>query len=183
MLTEFARDHAFTVAWFGLMTVVWFGWAQEDPPRSWRWKLGVGSTLGAVLAALFGFAVSLRWSDGSALDGSYHWFGVLVGVEVLAAGVGCLVLALRGQSRWMCWWVAVVVALHFLPLSVLLADFSIAVVGLVQCGAIVALIPSLRRTDIPTSRYVGPTMGAVLLLFAVVSASMFITTIGLPWAH
>ncbi|ROZ63588.1 hypothetical protein EDL96_06615 [Kocuria soli] len=25
MLTEFARDHAFTIAWFGLMSFVWFG--------------------------------------------------------------------------------------------------------------------------------------------------------------
>lgn len=43
MLTDFVRDHAFTIAWFGLMTMVWLGWAQEDPPERLRLPLGVGS--------------------------------------------------------------------------------------------------------------------------------------------
>lgn len=41
----------------------------------------------------------------------------------------CFVLARRGQGRWMAWWVAVVVLLHFLPLAVFLRDPSLAGLG------------------------------------------------------
>ncbi|WP_053616117.1 hypothetical protein [Nocardiopsis sp. NRRL B-16309] len=181
MLTEYARDHAFTIAWFGLMAVVWFGWGQEDPPGPWRWRLGVGSVLGIALAGLFGVATALRWSGESALDGQYHWFGVLVAVEVVAAGVGCLVLAGFGNVRWMAWWVAVIVASHFLPLALLLDDVSIAAVGVVQGVALALLVPRLRGREVATSRYVGPVMGVVLLGFSAVSAVLFLTGTGLPW--
>ncbi len=33
MLTEFARDHAFAIAWFGLMALVWFGWGRRTHRR------------------------------------------------------------------------------------------------------------------------------------------------------
>lgn len=110
MLTDFVRDHAFTIAWFGLMTMVWLGWAQEDPPERLRLPLGVGSGLGLVLTGLFAYPVVTGWRTDSALTGQYAWFGVLVGLEVLAAAIGCVVLWRRGASRWMAWWVALVVA-------------------------------------------------------------------------
>ncbi|RKS10801.1 hypothetical protein DFP74_6583 [Nocardiopsis sp. Huas11] len=181
VLTEYVRDHAFTVAWFGLMSMVWFGWGQEDPPGPWRWRLGVASVLGIALAGLFGVATALSWSGESALDGRYHWFGVLVGVEVIAAGLGCLLFARSGNGRWMAWWVAVIVASHFLPLAVLLDDVSIAAVGVVQGIALALLVPRLRRSEVTTSRYVGPVMGVVLLGFAAVSAALFVAESGLPW--
>lgn len=181
MLTEFTRDHAFTVAWFGLMAMVWFGWAQEDPPRAWRWKLGAASMVGVALAGSFGYGVLSRWNDGTALDGRYPWFGVLVAIEVIAAGIGCIVLARSGRSRWMAWWVAVVVAAHFAPLAWLLDDMSLAVFSVLQLAALVGLIPRLRASEAPTSRLVGPVMGATLLAFAVISALVFVLTTGSPW--
>lgn len=51
------------------------------------------------------------------------------------------------------------VAVHFVPLAFLLSDLSIAVVGVLQVVALVALLPRLRRTDNPTSATVGPVMG------------------------
>lgn len=181
MLTEFARDHAFTIAWFGIMSFVWFGWGQEDPPRSRRGWLGAGSAVGLIVAGIFGFAVFTRWSDRSALDGQYVWFGVVVGVEVLLAAVGCFVLARRGQGRWMAWWVAVVVALHFLPLAVFLRDPSLAGLGVVQAIGLAVLVGRLRRTQAPTSWPVGPWMGVTLLVFAGISTAIFLATIGSPW--
>jgi len=117
VFTDFIRDHAFTIAWFGLMAFVWFGWGQEDPPPAWRSWLGAGSVMGLLLAGLFGYGVFARWSEGSALEGRYPWFGLVVGLEVLLAVVGCLFLHRRGKGRWMAWWVALVVALHFVPLA------------------------------------------------------------------
>lgn len=170
MLTEFVRDHYFTTAWFGLMAVVWFGWAQEDPPRRWRIRLGAGSVLGMLLAVGFGVLTALNWDEPTALAGRYPWFGILVAAEVVAAGAGCLVLARRGAARWMAWWVALVVAAHFLPLALLLEDAGIAVAGVVQLVALAAVLPRLRATDVPTSRLSGPIMGVILLVGAVIGA-------------
>ncbi|GAA4922922.1 hypothetical protein LX16_5068 [Stackebrandtia albiflava] len=171
MLTDFLRDALFTTGWFGLMTVVWFGWAQEDPPQRWRWRLGVGSSLGILLAIGFGIATYLHWDSASALEGRYHWFGVLVAAEVVLAGAGCGLLAARERARWMAWWVAVVVAAHFLPLAWLLDDVSIAVAGVVQLVLLGAVIPRLRRTGHTTSSVVGAVMGGTLLTYAVISAA------------
>lgn len=182
MLTDFARDHAFTIAWFGLMAMVWFGWAQEDPPQRWRAPLGIGSVLGVALAGLFGAGVVFRWGQESALEGRYGWFGLLVLAEVLAAGIGCLVLARRGRARWMAWWVGLVIALHFLPLALLLQDWSLAVAGVVQTVGLMALRRRVGTDEgVPTSRWVGPWMGATLLMFAVVSAVVFVVRVGAPW--
>ncbi|MDO5500878.1 MAG: hypothetical protein Q4F67_14480, partial [Propionibacteriaceae bacterium] len=126
MLTEFARDHVFTIAWFGLMALVWFGWGQEDPPGKWRGWLGAGSVIGLAFAGLFGYGVFARWETGTAMEGKYSWFGVLVGAELILAAMGCLILARTGRGRWMAWWVALVVALHFLPLVFILDDPSLA---------------------------------------------------------
>ena len=173
MLTEFARDHAFTIGWFGLMAFVWFGWAQEDPPARWRWRLGIGSGAGAILAGTFGYAVAARWGEGSALDGRYEWFGALVLAEVLLAGLGCLTLWRRGLGRWTAWWVAFVVGLHLLPLAVLLGDGSLALLGAVQSAGLLVLVPRLRGTSRSTSRLAGPFMGITLLLFAAVSLLVY----------
>lgn len=181
MLTEFARDHAFTIAWFGLMTMVWLGWGQEDPPQRWRWRLGGGSVLGAALAGSFGYGVFVRWGDETALDGRYEWFGLLVLLEVLLAGLGCLILWRRQQSRWMAWWVASVVALHFIPLAFLLNDWSLTALGVIQTGCLIVLVPRLRTADETTSRLVGPVMGASLLMFAMASVVVFAVTEGTPW--
>ncbi|WP_049559566.1 hypothetical protein [Nonomuraea sp. SBT364] len=177
MLTEFLRDQCFTTAWFGLMAFVWFGWAQEDPPRGWRIWLGAGSVLGVGLAVAFGMLTATHWDQPSALEGRYAWFGVLVAVEVVAAGAGCFLLARRGAARWMAWWVALVVAAHFLPLALLLNDVGVAAVGVVQLIALAVVGTRLRGTTTPSSRSAAPVMGATLLLSAAISALVTATAL------
>lgn len=172
MITEHLRDAQFTAAWFGLMTMVWFGWAQEAPPKSARVWLGLGSVLGVALAATFAVIVAFNWGSPSALEGRYAWFGVLTGIELLAAGGGCLVLARRGRHRWMAWWVGLVVALHFVPLGILLGDWSVSVLGGLMVGALVALLPRLRRGTATTSSTVGPVMGSSLLVYGLATAAV-----------
>lgn len=181
MLTDFVRDHAFTIAWFGLMAFVWFGWSQEDPPRSWRWKLGLGSALGAALAGIFGFSVARHWDSGSALEGRYEWFGLLVLAEVVAAAAGAVYLARKKRSRWIAWWVGLVVALHFFPLAFLLEDLSLVLLGTAQTGGLLMLVRPLQRTKLATSRLVGPLMGVTLLAFGLMSATLFLAGVGSPW--
>lgn len=167
MFTDLMRDALFTSAWFGLMAVVWLGWAQEDPPSRWRPWLGAGSVLGLALAGGFGYLVSRHWSEPTALEGRYAWFGVLTAVELIAAGVGCWLLYRRGQQRWFAWWVALVVAVHFAPLGLLLDDASLIVVAVGLSVILLGLLPRLRRITGTTSALVGATMGVVLLLLSV----------------
>jgi hypothetical protein len=176
MLTDALRDHSFTIAWFGLMTFVWLGWSQEDPEKRMRPILGVGSAIGLALSIWFGVVTQRNWFEATALEGRYHWLGVLVGAEVVVALLGALVLARRQQGRWMAWWVALVVALHFIPLGLLLADVTVLVLGVLQAVALLALVPLLRRAEFRTSRVVGPVMGFSLLAYAVVSAIVFLVT-------
>lgn len=117
----------------------------------------------------------------SALEGRYAWFGLLTALELVAAAVGCLVLWRRRRTRWMAWWVALVVALHFLPLAWLLSDWSLVGLGLVQTAALFALRPRLVANEHPTSRLVGPVMGLTLLAFGLVSAAVYLARQGLPF--
>lgn len=176
MITEFVRDQYFTAAWFGLMAFVWFGWGQEAPERRWRAWLGLGSGVGVAFAVGFGVLTAIHWEEPTALDGRYPWFGALVAAEVVVAGGGCLVLHRRGAGRWMAWWVAAVVAGHFLPLALLLTDPGVAVAGAVQLAALLALLPRLRADTAPTSRLVGPVMGTTLLASAALSALLLLTS-------
>lgn len=161
--TEYLRDELFTGAWFGLMTMVWFGWAQEAPPKRWALWLGVGSILGVLISVGLGIMVWRTWESPSALEGRYHWFGVLVVGEVVAAGLGARYLLRLHQGRWVAWWVAVVVALHFLPLAALLQAPMLSVLGVVQMIGLLVLLPVSRRQKGPTSALVGVWMGCTLL--------------------
>lgn len=181
MLTDFVRHHAFTIAWFGLMTFVWFGWSQEDPTPRWRWVLGVGSLLGAAIAGVFVPAVVTGWDGPSALEGHYVLFGVIVLLEVLLAGLGALVLWRRGRARWTAWWIALVVALHFIPLAVLLGDWSLVVLSAAQTLGLILLVPRLQVTERATSHLAGPLMGSTLLAFACASILVFLVRHGTPW--
>lgn len=164
------RDSAFTSAWFGLMTMVWFGWAQESPPPRAKVPLIVGSALGVLLAAGFGVYTGLHWGAPTVLTGSTPMlFGIVVGTEVVAAGIGCLVFARLGAGRWTAWWVAVVVAVHFLSLAWIFGGWGLAVLGLVQLAGLAWLAYRIRGAEQPTSRWVGPLMGASILLFGLVN--------------
>lgn len=163
------RDALYTTAWFGLMAMVWFGWAQESPPRALRVPLIVGSVIGVVLAIGFGVVTAIHWGNPTALEGRYEIFGIIVGAEVVLAGVGAAAFGLTGHGRWMAWWVAVVVAVHFASLAWVLDGPWLAVLGAIQLVALIVLVPLMRGSAVPTSRWVGPVMGLTLLVYAVLS--------------
>lgn len=182
MLTDFLRDQAFGIAWLGIIVMVWLGWAQEDPPKSWRWKLGGGSVLGIALTGLFTYVLVVRWNDASALEGRELSYGVLVVVEVIIALIGVLYLKRTGRARWYSWWIAMVVAVHFVPMTFLTEDLSYLLLGVVETVALVLVFPRLRRLTGTTSTLVGPIMGGSILLFCIVSAGLFVARYGAPWA-
>lgn len=174
MITEYLRDQAFAIAWLSLMAAAWFGWAQEEPKPAHRGVWGAGSVAGFLLAIVFGILVWRNWSAPTALDGRYWTFGVIVLAEAVLIGVGCLVLARRKSTRWFGWWIGLCVALHFVPLAWVFEDWSYLALTAVQLVGLVAMLPALRRADYATSRWACPWVGATFLLFAAVSAIVFL---------
>lgn len=172
------RDLLYTTAWFGLMSMVWFGWGQEAPIARLRPLLIAGSIVGLLVAVGFGVLTALHWQDPTSLEGRYLTFGIIVGAEVGLAGVGAAILGSTGNGRWAAWWVAVVVAVHFLSLAWILHGTSLAVLGLVQVMALVGVAKQMKFGAYPTSRYVGPLMGATLLAYSAVSGVVTLLRLG-----
>ncbi|WP_201023183.1 hypothetical protein [Serinicoccus chungangensis] len=129
---------------------------------------GRGVRRRVLLAVGFGIWTGLSWGEPTALEGRYAGFGIVVGAELLLAGAGVAVLAFRRQGRWMAWWVAVVVAAHFLSLSWIFGGWILTALGIVQLGGLIRMFGPLRRTEAPTSRVVGPWMGATIFGTALV---------------
>jgi hypothetical protein len=172
MNAEFLRDAAATAAIFGFFAAAWFGWAQDEPPETWRGALIAGSVLALLTAVVGGVLTWRHWSDGTVFDAdTSRTFGVVVGVEVALAGLGAWLLARRRRSDLIPAWVALVVGVHLFPLAWLLHYPLIGVVaGLVTVAAIVA-VPLARSRSLAVSAVTGLATGTVLLAAALYSAA------------
>lgn len=181
MITDFLRDQAFAIAWLALMAAAWFGWAQEDPKPRLRIVWGAGSIAGFLLSIAFGLLVWRTWGTASALEGQYWVFGVVVLAEILLIGGGCLVLARQRQTRWYGWWIGLCVALHFVPLAWVFADWSYLALAAVQVLGLLAQRPGLARAEYATSRWACPWIAGTFLLYAAISAVVFLGQHGYPF--
>ena len=172
-MTDYARDAAAAAAIFGFFGSVWFGWAQESPPRSWRPWLIAGSALSIASLIIGGLLVWRHWNDGTAFDRDTSiTFGIVVGVEVALAGLGAAVLGLRGRKELVPVWIALVVGVHFFPVAAIIDYPLIYVVGaLVTIGALAA-VPVARSRSVAVSAVNGLLVGSVLLAGALVSLAL-----------
>jgi hypothetical protein len=167
---EFVRDAAATAAIFGFFGSCWFGWAQERPPREWRTPLTVAAVV-ALLTAAGGALLTWRhWSDGTALGPSSGvTFGIIVAVEVAAAGLGSWLLVVRRRADLISAWIALVVGVHFYPLAPLLHYPLLYVVATLVTLAALASPYLARSRGIAVSAVTGAATGTVLLAAAALS--------------
>lgn len=167
---EFLRDAAMTGTILGFAGMVWFGWAQEAPPPGARKWLGLGSVLSVLLAIGAGIFSWRHWHDGSAIDAvTGPRFGIVVGIEFAAAGIGAAILAARKRSELIAPWIAFVVGVHFIPLaSILRIPLLFPVAVLVAVGAWLSVRVAKAR-DLTVSFVTGAITGSVLLLFGAIS--------------
>ena len=170
MAPEHLRDAAGVAAVFGFFAMSWFGWAQEDPPARWLRPLRVGSVLSGLAAVGGGLLLWRYWSDGTVFDATTGpRFGVVVGIEVAAAGIGAAMLAIRQRAAAMPAWVAFVVGVHLFPVAVILEIPALHIPAALVTLASVAAVPVAKRRELPISAVVGGTTGPVLMASALVS--------------
>jgi hypothetical protein len=167
MPTEFLRDTAATAAIFGFFGSVWFGWAQDDPPKSWRPWLLSGSLLSLLVMVAGGLLVWRHWNDGTVFSAdTSRTFGIVVGIEFAAAGLGAAVLGARGRKEIVPVWIALVVGLHLFPVAVIISSPLIHVIGALVTIAALAAIPVARSRSLPVGTTNGLGVGSVLLIGA-----------------
>jgi len=159
-----------TAAIFGFFSAAWYGWAQDDPPPGWRKPLIIGSIVGLLGAAAGGIKAWRNWSTGTAFGTETSpIFGIIVGIEVLLAVGGALVLSRRGRGELMAPWVAFVVGVHFFPMAPLLGYPLFYVVGTLVTVAAFVSVPVARSRRIAVSSVTGVMCGSILLVAAVFS--------------
>ncbi|MEV3939105.1 hypothetical protein AB0K52_24405 [Glycomyces sp. NPDC049804] len=167
MLPEYLRDAAGIAAVFGFFAMSWFGWAQEKPPASWTWPLRAGSILAGLVAVCGGLLVWRHWHDGSAIDDrTGPLFGIVVGIEFAAAGLGSAVLAIRERADLISAWIAFVVGVHLFPVAVVLDIPALHIPAALITVASVAAAWIARSTSTATSAVVGAATGPILLVSA-----------------
>jgi hypothetical protein len=164
MAPEHLRDGVAIAAIFGFFACSWFGWAQEAPPLGWLRWLRIGVLLSLLTTIAGGVLVQRHWADGTVFDDrTSPRFGIVVGIEVLLAAAGALLLARRGRSELTSAWIAFVVGAHFVPLAIILKIPALHVVAVLLVGAAGAGVRLARLRSITVSAAVGLLAGMVLL--------------------
>lgn len=176
MLTEHIRDAAMTAVIFGFFSTTWFGWAQEKPPLTWRRPLIGGAALGGLTLAA-GLAVALtHWSGGTAFDAdTSRAFGIVVGVECAAMGLGGGLLAALKRTDWIAAWIAFVVGVHLFPVAAIIDYPLIHVAAALVTLVSLAGVPVARARALTPSALVGAGSGVSLLAVALVSLLLAVT--------
>jgi hypothetical protein len=113
-----------------------------------------------------------HWHDGTAFDDdTSRAFGVVVAIEVGAAGLGAAVLSIWRQHEFVPVWVAFVVGVHLFPVAALIRYAAIHVAAALITVAAVLAVPVARSRSIAPSAVVGAATGAVLLAAAFFSTA------------
>ena len=168
MESLFLRDYAMYAAIFGFFAMSWYGWAQENPPKSWKMWLILGSLIGLIVT-IAGLIIAIQhWNDGSVLSapGAMQYYRIVVGVEFAIAGLGVGVLYWRKWQRYNPPWIVFVVGIHFIALATTFKDSWLYVLSaLLVAIAIFSLWIGGKKT-VAVSAICGILSGTVLLLFA-----------------
>jgi hypothetical protein len=167
---EFTRDAAATAMIFGFFASSWFGWAQEQPPPSWRRTLVLGSIVSLLIVIAGGVLTWQHWSDGTAFNpNTSRTFGIIVGIEFAVAGLGAAVFARWRKADLIAPWIALVVGIHLFPLASLLRYPLLYVVATLVTIFALAAVPLARLLSIRVSAITGLATGTVLCAAALFS--------------
>lgn len=168
-MIEFIRDYVMYAAIFGFFSLAWFGWAQENPRKSWRKYIGIASGV-ALLVCLVGVFLSVQnWNEASALSEkeSFTQYLIVFYAEFIIAGIGVFFLIKSKYKSYVAPWVSFVVGTHFFWLADIFKDPSLYILAVLMI--IISFIsPRLaKKMDVPNSAITGIGSGALLFCFAI----------------
>lgn len=166
---EFIRDYAMYAAIFGLLSFIWFIWAQERPRQAWRKYLWIGSGLALVVSLVGIFLSVTNWDAATSLrDAGVLSMYLTVFFTLLVIGVIVSIILSRNNKRdLIAPWVTFLVGVQFNWLVRVFNDFGLYLLGFLIV-AVALLAPHFaRRWNVASSAVTGIGAGAVMLLFAV----------------
>ncbi|WP_322768359.1 hypothetical protein [Frankia sp. Cr1] len=171
---RYTRDNAMAALILAFFACMWFGWAQERPPSSWRRPLLIGAIASVILVVL-GARVSwqLRSSSSvfSASEASRR-YGIVVRVETVIAAVGSTAIFSSGRSEYLAPWICLVVGVHMWPIAAVLRSPSFLVLGGVLTVVAVSAVVVSGHTDVAASAITGAGAGSALACFSGVNAAL-----------
>ncbi len=184
---EFPRDLVMTGAIFGVAAFVWAGWAQEQPPGSWVWRVVLSAmlVLGLLLAGI-SIPIAVRnWRTPTAIDPasvSFRGYLIVVAIEVVLAAVIAVVAIRADRSDLVAPLILAVVGVHFFALAVVFAQpvLHVAAALLVIVAITAALLP---RSEVAPSFWCGILGAPVFLAIGAWCAVAGAGALASPSAH
>jgi|SRR5690625_4652489 len=169
MEPEYIRDYVMYMAIFGMFSFTWFGWAQENPRKSWRIYIGIASGV-ALILCLTGVYLSVKnWSSATVLSDGQNFTNYLIVfyAEFFIAGVGAFLLSRLNKKNYVAPWISFIVGTHFFWLADIFKDPSLHILAVLMIG--IALIsPWLaKKLNVANSAITGIGSGVVLFCFSI----------------
>lgn len=176
MEIDYIRDFAMYTAIFGIMSFVWFGWAQEAPRKSWRAYIGIASGV-ALIVGLAGVYLSVTNLDAaSALrnNDSLTTYIIVFWLEMIIGVIGVIVIFSMKKREYAAPWIALIVGVHFIFLADVFDDAALYVLAVLMAAAALISPWMARKLDVAYSAVTGISSGILLFMFAVLGLIRFI---------
>lgn len=174
-MEEYIRDYAMAVAIYGMFSVVWFGWAQENPPKAWRKYIGIVSGLGVIICAAGIYLSINNWETSSVLDepGAMNYYLIFVLIEFLIGAIGSILLFRYKKGHLTAPWIAFIIGVHFFGLRYVFDDFSMHILGVLITALSLMSLKISKRLEVSNSAVTGIGAGGVLLAFSLFNLVRF----------
>lgn len=173
---EYIRDYAMYAAIFGMFSLAWFGWAQENPRKHWAKYIGAASGL-ALVVCLIGVYLSVtNWDESTALSeiGAFTNYLIVFYAEFLIGGFVAFFLIRNNKKDYVAPWIAFIVGVHFFFLVNVFQDPSLYILATVLIAIAVLSPVGARKMKVATSAITGIGSGIALFCFAVLGLIRFL---------
>lgn len=175
IMEDFVRDDVMYAAIFGMFSFCWFGWAQENPKKSWRKYIGIASGI-ALLVCLYGVYLSItHWNDRTALSetDAYTRYLIFVFIEFALAAIGAFLLIKWKRYDYIAPWIAFIVGIHFFWLKDIFKDSSLNILAVLLIAVVIISLFLSRKLNVANSAITGIGAGSVLFCFAILGLVRF----------
>jgi hypothetical protein len=165
------RDLTVTAVILGIAGALWFGWGQAQPPARWGLPMNIG-TFAAIAVAVVAGITMIWFRHGATAMGSQRVrraYGITVGIETAAIGLGAAGLALAGRPAYTAPWILLVVGVHFVPLGRLFGSVDLLWAGLALSAVAIAGAVTGAVSAVAPSAVTGAFGGLVLVAAAAAS--------------